>query len=100
MATGAGTLAGREAWGPAGRSAAPPLASRSRRLPLSSAVQWVSHVGTSSRPGLRSTTVTLIGAQGNSEGAVRPDVSPPLHQPELRFPCSVKCQGTGLRQAF
>lgn len=31
---------------------------------------WVSHVGISRRRGLHSTTVTLIGAQGNSSGAL------------------------------
>lgn len=38
-------------------------------LPAPPLCSWVSHVGRSRRPGSHSTTVTLIGAQGNSEGA-------------------------------
>lgn len=61
---------------------------------------WRSHVGISRRPGSHSTTVTLIGAQGNSEGALGASCFSSLLWPTLRFPYSVKCQLTDPRQAF
>lgn len=61
---------------------------------------WRSHVGISRRPGSHSTTVTLIAAQANSEGALGASCFSSLHWPTLRFPYSVKCQLTDPRQAF
>lgn len=76
-----GQPAGQARWQALGRglcSPGPGLQLLSRRwarslcLPLGSRSLcsfWVSHVGISRRPGSHSTAVTLIGAQGNSEGA-------------------------------
>lgn len=59
------------------------------------------HVGISSPPGSHSTTVTLIGAQADSEGALGARCfSSPLHGPKLPFPYAVKRQEMGPRQAF